>query len=81
MGRMSERERLQDLERTVDVLNGRLRDVQWMLQQVKGASMSERLWGTLIATRQRRVYMSDVCNRRVRPNTKVTHDAIAHTRG
>jgi hypothetical protein len=68
--------RLRDLERTVNALNGQLRDMQSELQQQsKGASMTERLWGNVIGSRQSHMYMSAVCNRRVRPNIKVTHDA------
>lgn len=62
--------RLTDLERTVDALNGRLREVQWELQQAKGGSLTERLWKNLL-TRQGNEFMSAVCNRRARPNTKV----------
>lgn len=66
--------RLMDLERTVDVLNGRLREVQWTLQRAKGHSLTERLWRNLLSTtRQGSEFMSAVCNRRIRPNTKVEH--------
>jgi hypothetical protein len=64
-------DRLMDLERTVDVLNGRLREVQLKLQQRKTHSLTERLWKGLMSGRQRREFMSAVCNRRIRPNTKV----------
>lgn len=63
--------RLNDLERTVDVLNGRLKDMQWELRQTKGQSLTERLWKNLMGSRQGGTFMSAVCNRRVRPNTKV----------
>ncbi|NJN49076.1 MAG: hypothetical protein HC805_03915 [Alkalinema sp. RL_2_19] len=63
--------RLTDLERTVDALNGQLREMQWELQQAKGSSLTERIWNNLINPRQSRVFMSAVCNRRIRPNTKV----------
>lgn len=63
--------RLMDLERTVDALNGRLREMQWELRQAKGSSLTERIWNNLISPRQSRVFMSAVCNRRIRPNTKV----------
>jgi hypothetical protein len=67
------KERLIDLERTVDALNGRLREMQWELQQARGHSLTERLWNNVMSPRQNRVFMSAVCNRRIRPNTKVVH--------
>lgn len=76
-GANSGKDRLRDLERTVNALNGQLREMQWELQQTKGSSMKERLWGNLIGPRHSRRYMSSVCNHRIRPNTKVTHDATA----
>jgi hypothetical protein len=66
-------DRLWELERTVSVLNGQLREMQSELQHTKASTMRERLWGHWLMPRQNRVYMSAVCNRRVRPNTKVTH--------
>ena len=65
------KERLMDLERTVDTMNGRLRDMQWELRQAKGHSLTERLWKNLIGFRQGSEFMSAVCNRQVRPNTKM----------
>jgi hypothetical protein len=65
------KERLMDLERTVDTMNGRLRDMQWELRQAKGHSLTERLWKNLIGFRQSSEFMSAVCNRQVRPNTKM----------
>jgi hypothetical protein len=77
-GSNSAQDRLKDLEQTVNALNGQLRDMQWELQQSKGSSMKERLWGNLLSPRHG-VYMSAVCNRRIRPNTKVTHEASANS--
>jgi hypothetical protein len=77
IGSNSGKDRLRDLERTVNALNGQLRDMQWEIQQAKGSSMKERLWGNLMGPRHSRMYMSAVCNRRIRPNTKVTHEAAA----
>ncbi len=74
------KDRLRELERTVSALNGQLREMQCELQQTKGATIKERLWGNWMAPRQGRIYMSAVCNRRIRPNTKVTHDAAAASR-
>ena len=65
------KERLMDLERTVDTMNGRLRDMQWELRQAKGHSLTERFWKNLIGVRQGSEFMSAVCNRQVRPNTKM----------
>jgi len=67
------KERLIDLERTVDVLNVRLRDMQWELRQAKAGSMTERFWKNLMGPLQGSEFMSAVCNRRIRPNTKVVH--------
>lgn len=64
-------DRLMNLEQTVEVLNGRLREVQLKLQQKKEHSLTERLWRGLMSNRQRREFMSAVCNRRIRPNIKV----------
>ena len=60
-----------DLERTIDALNGQLREVQWELQQQKGHSLTERLWHLIGGSKTGPEFMSAVCNRRVRPNTKV----------
>lgn len=69
------KERLMDLERTVDALNGQLRNVQWALQQAKTGSLTERFWKNLISPLQASEFMSSVCNQHVRPNTKVVaHD-------
>lgn len=65
------KERLIDLERTVDVLNGQLREMQWELRKTKAGSLTERFWKNLMSPLQGSEFMSAVCNRRVRPNTKV----------
>lgn len=72
------KERLLDLERTIESLNGRLCDMQWELQQVKGRSLTERLLRNFMSPRQGSEYMSAVCNRRIRPNTK-TVDHVGTT--
>jgi len=70
--------RLVDLERTVDSLNGQLRKMQWDLYRAKAEPLSVRLWRNLASFKVGQEFMSDVCNRRARPNTKlVTH---AHSR-
>ncbi|MCX5724586.1 MAG: hypothetical protein NTX84_08755 [Nitrospirae bacterium] len=64
-------ERLVDLERTVDFINGQLREMQWKLYRPKAEPLSVRLWRNLVSLKGRQEFMSDVCNRRVRPNTKM----------
>ena len=70
-GQTVTKERFMDLERTVDALNGRLRDMQWELQRAKSDSLTERLRRNLMGPWQDSEFMSAVCNRRARPNTKV----------
>jgi hypothetical protein len=68
-------DRLADLEQTVDTLNGQLREVQWELQQTKAKPLAVRLWRNLVPHKDGRAFMSTVCNRRVRPNTKMVSHA------
>lgn len=75
VGRSLTADRLGDLERTVDSLNGQLREVQWELQQTKVEPLTVRLWRTLVHHKDSWAFMSTVCNRRVRPNTKVLSHA------
>jgi hypothetical protein len=63
--------RLIDLQRTVETLQGRVQDMQWELQQAQRRSLNERWWRNLLGVRQGNAFMSDCCNRRVRPNTKM----------
>lgn len=67
-------ERLVELERTVDSLNGRLREMQWELYRTKIETSPVRWWRTLVPHKGG-VFMSAVCNRRVRPNMKVVSHA------
>jgi hypothetical protein len=64
-------DRLVDLERTVDSLNGQLRKMQWDLYRVKLEPLPVRLWRTLVSLKGGQEFMSAVCNRRARPNTKM----------
>jgi hypothetical protein len=74
-------ERLGDLERTVDVLHGSLREVRQELKHARQGSLAVRLWRTVVAPGNTRECMSDVvCNRRIRPNTKVVIHAGATAR-
>lgn len=74
-GRPVMTDRLVDLERMVESLNGQLREMQWELDRAtKTEPLSVRLWRSLMPQRGG-VFMSTVCNRRVRPNTKVVSHA------
>lgn len=79
-GQSLAKDRLMELERTVDVLNGQLREMQWELQQAKGNSLTERFWTNVMSPWQSCAFMSAVCNRRIRPNTKVVHDDGSNAR-
>ena len=69
------KERLMDLQRTVDTLQTRVQDMQWQLRHVQRRTLSERWWRNLLGTRPAKTFMSACCNRRVRPNTKTVDDA------
>jgi hypothetical protein len=69
-GRSFRTERLGDLERTVDSLNGQLRKMQWDLYRAKAEPLPARLWRNLVNLKGGQEFMSAVCNRYVRPNTK-----------
>jgi hypothetical protein len=68
-------DRLVDLERTVDSLNGQLREMQCELYRVKPSPLSVRLWRNLVSFKSGREFMSAVCNRRARPNTRMVANA------
>jgi hypothetical protein len=68
------KERLLDLQRTVDTLQGRVQDMQWELRHAKRDSLAERWWRHLLGG-QGNAFMSACCNRRVRPNTKMVDHA------
>jgi hypothetical protein len=70
-GRTLVTERLVSLERTIDSLNGQLREVRWELGHARVEPLPIRLWRNLVGSRSEQEYMSTVCNRNVRPNTKV----------
>ena len=73
-GKSFEIDRLVVLERIVNVLNGQLREMQGELSRTKGEPLPVRLWRNLVSLKGGQEFMSAVCNRRVRPNTKmVTH--------
>lgn len=79
IGRDVTANRLKDLERTVFMLDGRLKDVQQELQHARNMSMTERLWTQVVGQRSSRIFMSAVCSRYARPNRKVVaHDHANH---
>ena len=71
-GRSFTTDRLVDLERTVEFLNGQVRKMQGDVCRVKVEPLPIRLWRNF---RGRQQFMSAVCNRRVRPNTKLVPHA------
>ncbi|MGH7183005.1 MAG: hypothetical protein ACREJN_13640 [Nitrospiraceae bacterium] len=64
-------DRLIELKRTVDSLNDQLREMQWELCRAKTAPLSVWLWRNLTRLKGGQVFMSAVCNRRARPNTRM----------
>ena len=74
-GRTFGTDRLVDLERTVDSLNGQLREMQWKLYRSKVEPLPVRLWRNLVSLKGGQGLMSAVCNRRSRPNTKMVSHA------
>jgi hypothetical protein len=74
-GRSIGTDRLIDLEHTVDSLNGELRKIQWDLYRAKMEPLPVRLWRNLVSLKGGQEFMSAVCNRRARPNTKMVSHA------
>lgn len=74
-GRSIGTDRLVDLEQTVESLNGELRKIQWDLYRAKAEPLSARLWRNLVSLKGRQEFMSAVCNRGARPNTKMVSHA------
>ena len=72
-GRFIGRERLIDLERTVDSLNGQLRKMQWDLYRVKAEPLPIRLWRNLVIVKGGQELISDVCKRFARTNKKMRY--------
>lgn len=66
--------RLLDLERVMEMLNEQLRGLQKELHQAKSWSAAGQLRNNVISLRRNRLFMSAICNQRIRPNTKeVSH--------
>jgi hypothetical protein len=63
-------DRLVDLERAVDSLNGQLCKMQWDLYRAMAEPLPVRLWWNLVSLKGGQEFMSAVCKRCVRPNTK-----------
>lgn len=74
-GRSIGADRLVDLEHTVDSLNGELRKIQCDLYRAKAEPLPARLWRNLVSLKGGQKFMSAVCNRRARPNTKMVSHA------
>jgi hypothetical protein len=64
------KDQLMDLERTVAALDNRLQSIQRGLQRSTPGSLVER-FRSLLRSKQRSQFMSAVCNRHVRLNTKL----------
>ena len=79
VGRFSGTDRLIDLEHTVESLNGELRKIQWDLYRTKTEPFSTRLWRSLVSPKGGQEFMSAVCNRCARPNTKLVSHADPRT--
>jgi hypothetical protein len=63
--RHSRQDEFLNLQRTVYALSVQLREVQWELQH-----KSEPFWKSLGFRKGGSEFMSQVCNRRIRPNIK-----------
>lgn len=78
-GRSVETDRLVSLEHTVESLNGELRKIQCELYRSKAEPLPARLWRNLVSRKGGQKFMSTVCNRRARPNTKMVSHADARS--
>ena len=73
--------RLMDLERVVEMLNGQLRALQQELHQAKSWSAAGQLRNNFLSLRRNHLFMSAICNRRIRPNTKRAPNGATHISG
>lgn len=64
--RHSRQDQFLNLQRTVDELCEQLREMQWELQLHK----NEPFWKSLGFRKPASEFMSEACNRRIRPNIK-----------
>ena len=74
-GKFFGRDRLVELERTVDFLNGQLREMQEEFGRAKAEPLPVRLWRNLASLKGGEAFMSAVCNQHARPNTKLASHA------
>ncbi len=72
--------RLMDLERVVEMLNGQLRALQQELHKATRWSSGGQLRQNLLSLRRNHLFMSAICNRRIRPNTKEPLHGASRTR-
>ena len=73
--------RLIDLERVIGMLNEQLHGLQKELHQAKNWSAAGQLRNNVLSLRRNRLFMSAICNQRIRPNTKeVAHGAARTSR-
>ncbi|MDH5642315.1 MAG: hypothetical protein OEY28_13585 [Nitrospira sp.] len=72
-------DRLTDLTRVVELLNGQLRTLHQELHQPSNWSSTGQLRSNFLSLRRNRVFMSAICNRRIRPNTKQPSGAVSRT--
>ncbi len=82
MAMMEERltqSRLMDLERVVELLNGQLHAVQQELHQVRSWSSAGQLRSNFLSLRRNHLFMSTICNQRIRPNTKEPSHGASRT--
>ena len=63
--RHSRQDEFISLQRTVDEVSEQLREVQWELQH-----KNEPFWKSLGFRKEASEFMSEVCNRPIRPNIK-----------
>jgi hypothetical protein len=70
LGKLVRPDRFIDPKRTGNFLSGPLRAMQGGLDQAKTEPLPARLWRRLLSRKGDREFMSAVCNRYVRPNTK-----------
>jgi hypothetical protein len=81
MGQSPAHNRLMDLERLVDTLTGQLHMLQRESQLTAGWSPAGQLRSNWLRLRRNHLFMSAICTRRIRPNTKEpSHDASRTSR-
>jgi hypothetical protein len=68
-----------DLERVVEMLNEQLHGLQKEFYQAKNWSATGQLRSNVLSLRRNRLFMSAICNQRIRPNTKEVSHGPART--